>query len=77
MRIALLDDYQHVARASADWEALPTGCNLQVFHDRLASEDEVARKLADFDGAPPLGRLIGNCPWRLAGTASGIDRDPQ
>jgi phosphoglycerate dehydrogenase-like enzyme len=49
MRIALLDDYQHVARASADWGSLPADCNLQVFHDRLATEDEAARKLADFD----------------------------
>jgi phosphoglycerate dehydrogenase-like enzyme len=70
MRIALLDDYQHVARASADWETLPTGCNLQVFHDRLANEDEAARKLADFDVVMALRE-------RTAFPASLLERLPR
>ncbi len=54
MRIALLDDYQRVARQSADWHRLPAGCALQTFHERLADEDEAARLLADFDAVMAL-----------------------
>jgi phosphoglycerate dehydrogenase-like enzyme len=81
MRIALLDDYQSVARASADWEKLPAGCNLQVFHDRLADEDAAARQLADFDVVMALrertpfpASLLGRLP-RLKLIASAGPRN--
>ena len=48
-RIAILDDYQHVALKMADWSALPPDCELVVFDRNLATEDEAARALADFD----------------------------
>ena len=48
-RIAILDDYQHVAMTMADWSALPPDCELVVFDRNLATEDEAARALADFD----------------------------
>ena len=39
VRIALLDDYQNVAMKSADWNALPADCSVEVFQDHLVSED--------------------------------------
>ena len=48
-RIAILDDYQHVALKMADWSALPPECEPVVFDRNLATEDEAARALADFD----------------------------
>jgi phosphoglycerate dehydrogenase-like enzyme len=49
MKIALLDDYQKVARSSADWSRLPKDCELVTFHEHLGSEDQVAKALADVD----------------------------
>ena len=48
-RIAILDDYQHVALKMADWSRLPPECEPVVFDRNLATEDEAARALADFD----------------------------
>lgn len=48
-RIALLDDYQNAALASADWSSLP-GCNVQVFTEHLGwDEDVIASALNGFD----------------------------
>jgi phosphoglycerate dehydrogenase-like enzyme len=49
VKIALLDDYQHVAMESADWTTLPVGVSVEVFHDHLTDEDELAERLGDFD----------------------------
>jgi len=50
MRIALLDDYQRVARDFAPWdERLPAGASLQVFHDHLTDPDALAERLHPFD----------------------------
>jgi phosphoglycerate dehydrogenase-like enzyme len=48
-RVAILDDYQRVARRMADWSALPAGTDVTVFEDHLASADAVAERLRDFD----------------------------
>ena len=48
-RVALLDDYQSVARGMADWKSLPAGTEVVVFKDHLADEDALATRLADFD----------------------------
>ena len=48
-RVAILDDYQGVARQMADWASLPAGTELQVFADHLKDVGEVAARLADFD----------------------------
>ena len=48
-RVAILDDYQGVARRMADWTDLPAGTELQVFADHLKDIGEVAARLADFD----------------------------
>jgi phosphoglycerate dehydrogenase-like enzyme len=49
LRIAVLDDYQDVALASADWSALPLGSEVRVFRDPLHDEPALVARLADFD----------------------------
>ena len=48
-RIALLDDYQNVARKMADWSALPSGTEVVAFPDHLTEEDALVARLSDFD----------------------------
>src|SRR5882672_3998692 len=48
-RVAILDDYQGVARRMADWPSLPAGTDVVVFADHLSGTDAVAKRLADFD----------------------------
>ena len=48
MKIAVLDDYQGVARQMADWSALPPGWEIEVFPDHLADEDSLVERLKDF-----------------------------
>ena len=48
MRIAVLDDYQGVARDLADWSALPDGSEIEVFRDHLADESELVARLQGF-----------------------------
>lgn len=48
-RIAILDDYQNVAKDMADWDKLGNHVEIVTFADHLADEDEVARRLAAFD----------------------------
>ncbi|MFA7250171.1 MAG: NAD(P)-dependent oxidoreductase [Dehalococcoidia bacterium] len=49
MRVAVLDDYQDVALASADWSVLPAGTEVVAFRDHLADETAVAERLRDFE----------------------------
>jgi phosphoglycerate dehydrogenase-like enzyme len=49
VKIAVLDDWQGVARASADWSGLAARAELVFFADAFGSEDEAALALADFD----------------------------
>ena len=48
IRIAILDDYQRVAFAMADWSAVLTRAEIAQF-DRNLAPDEAARALAPFD----------------------------
>jgi phosphoglycerate dehydrogenase-like enzyme len=48
-RVAILDDYQGVARRMADWTSLPAGTEVVVFADHLKDVAAVAGRLADFD----------------------------
>jgi phosphoglycerate dehydrogenase-like enzyme len=63
-RIAVLDDYQGVALAMADWSALPPGCRVQVFRDHLSDLDALAERLRDFEivtcmrERTPFGRAL-------------------
>ncbi len=47
--IAILDDYQGVALAMADWSGLAKEHRLQVFRHPLANQDETAAALAGFE----------------------------
>jgi len=49
VKIAVLDDWQHVARASADWTTLSARAEVQFFDSPFADEDEAARQLAPFE----------------------------
>jgi phosphoglycerate dehydrogenase-like enzyme len=46
-RIALLDDYQHVAASAADWRTLDA--EVQSFHDHLTDEKALVARLGGFD----------------------------
>jgi phosphoglycerate dehydrogenase-like enzyme len=48
-RIAVLDDWQKVARTSADWSPLTSRADVKFFDTPFASEDDAARRLAEFD----------------------------
>jgi phosphoglycerate dehydrogenase-like enzyme len=48
LKIAILDDYAHVARDSADWAALDGVAEITVFHHWM-NEAEAATALAGFD----------------------------
>lgn len=48
-RIAVLDDWQKVARESADWSALERRAEVVFFETPFADLDATARALADFD----------------------------
>jgi phosphoglycerate dehydrogenase-like enzyme len=47
LRVAVLDDYQHVARKLADWHSL--NAHVQMFHAAFPDADTVVSQLADFD----------------------------
>ncbi|MET0402094.1 MAG: D-2-hydroxyacid dehydrogenase family protein [Cystobacter sp.] len=49
MRIALLDDYQRVARDFADWHRLPAGSELAVFDQHIAERETLIATLEPFD----------------------------
>jgi phosphoglycerate dehydrogenase-like enzyme len=50
MKLAILDDYQHLALRSADWERLRRrGLEITVFHEPFASGDDAAARLASFE----------------------------
>lgn len=70
MRIAVIDDWQGVARDSADWSALEACAPVTVFQDAFANEDEAAQALAGFD-------IVMAMRERTAFPASLIARLPQ
>ncbi len=49
MRIAILDDYQSVALAMADWSGLQARAEIAVFSDHLDDEEQLAVRLAPFE----------------------------
>ncbi|HTJ90082.1 MAG TPA: D-2-hydroxyacid dehydrogenase family protein [Acidocella sp.] len=54
MRVAVLDDWQNIAEASADWSALRARAEVVFFRQPFASEDEAAAQLQDFDILMPM-----------------------
>jgi phosphoglycerate dehydrogenase-like enzyme len=49
LKVAVLDDYQHVAMDYADWASLGPDCEVTVFDRNLGSVEEAATRLAPFD----------------------------
>lgn len=49
LRVAVLDDYQRVARRFGPWDQLPAGSEVTVFHDHLADQEAVVQRLLPFD----------------------------
>jgi phosphoglycerate dehydrogenase-like enzyme len=47
MKVAVIDDYQHVAQGLADWDALDA--QVTFFHDHLEDEAAVAERLRPFE----------------------------
>lgn len=48
-RLAILDDYQGVARALGPWDRLPDGLPIEVFRDTVSDPDALAERLRPFD----------------------------
>lgn len=48
-RVAVLDDWQNVARRFADWSVLPKDVEVAVFNDHLPDLEPLAERLKDFD----------------------------
>ena len=69
-KIAVLDDWQGVARTSADWSALEARATVVFFPDAFANEDDAAHQLADFD-------IVLSMRERTPLPASLIDRLPR
>ncbi|HEV8713361.1 MAG TPA: D-2-hydroxyacid dehydrogenase family protein [Candidatus Binatia bacterium] len=49
VRVAVLDDYQHVALQTTDWSVLPTEVEVQVFSDHLTDQDALVERLKNFE----------------------------
>src|SRR5581483_7481124 len=49
MKVAVLDDWQGVARRFADWPKLQARAEVVFFDEAFDDENDAARKLADFD----------------------------
>src|SRR5690242_9532944 len=68
-KVAVLDDWQGVARRSADWSQLESRADVTIFADAFKNEDDAAAQLADFDivlsmreRTPLPGSLINRLP---------------
>jgi phosphoglycerate dehydrogenase-like enzyme len=49
VRVAILDDYQNVALATADWSPVSARAGITVFTDHVADADALVERLAPFD----------------------------
>jgi phosphoglycerate dehydrogenase-like enzyme len=68
-RIAVLDDWQGVARGAADWAPLQARAEVVFFQDAFRDQDDAAAQLADFgivlsmrERTPLPGTLINRLP---------------
>ena len=68
-KVAVLDDWQGIAHASADWFELESRAEVTIFEDAFENEDDAAAKLSDFDivlsmreRTPLPGSLINRLP---------------
>lgn len=64
MKVAILDDYQNVALAMADWSAVAGSAEIAVFNDHIAEPAAVVERLKPFDvlcvmrERTPLPRMV-------------------
>lgn len=49
MKIAILDDYQQIAKQSADWNSLPAGTTVDSFPENIADQKELVGRLQPYD----------------------------
>jgi phosphoglycerate dehydrogenase-like enzyme len=49
MKVAILDDYQNVAFAMADWSSVADGAEITVFNDHVADLDTLVERVRPFD----------------------------
>jgi phosphoglycerate dehydrogenase-like enzyme len=49
VRIAVLDDYLHIAEKAADWASLPHGTAIDFFHDTLIEPLAIVKRLKPYD----------------------------
>lgn len=49
VKVAVLDDYQNVALASADWSPLEGRASVSIFNDYIGDTEELVRTLLPFD----------------------------
>lgn len=68
-RVAVLDDWQGVARGAADWSPLMARAEVVFFTQAFSDQDDAAKQLADFDivlsmreRTPLPGSLINRLP---------------
>lgn len=74
-KVAVLDDWQGIAKSSTDWSALSAAAEVVFFEQAFRDENDAAEKLADFDivlsmreRTPLPGSLIDRLPkLRLLG----------
>ncbi len=79
VKVAVLDDWQGVARQFADWSRLEGRAEVTFFADAFADEDDAAAKLADCEIVLAMrerthltGSLLRRLPkLRMLGTTSG------
>ncbi|MGH7042126.1 MAG: D-2-hydroxyacid dehydrogenase family protein [Acetobacteraceae bacterium] len=79
VKVAVLDDWQGVARQSADWSKLQARADVTFFADAFASDDAAVAALADFEILLAMrerthftGALLKRLPkLKLLGTTSG------
>jgi phosphoglycerate dehydrogenase-like enzyme len=68
-RIAVIDDYQDVARSSAGWSILPGNAEVTFFHDPCETEDDLVVRLEPFE-------IVGVMRERTAFPRSVLTRLP-
>lgn len=70
-RVAVLDDWQGIARQSADWGPLEARAEVVFFHRPFGSEDAAANELAGFDILLPMRERTA-FPARLLGRLDAL-----
>jgi len=65
-RIAILDDYQEVARAHADWTSLGEDVEVTVFHDHIVNDGVLRDLLQEFEAIVAMRERTPFTAKRLA-----------